>query len=110
MIRCITLFFLLISTSVLGSVTTASKVVTEIRIQRYQGDAYYYFTAIGNDWLAPGCQKAKYAYIKESDAGSQAILSIVLTAKATQTPVIFTGTCGDINGNLGYMQITDIRI
>jgi len=50
---------LLFSTSQLaavGELTKTSRLaVEEIRIQHYQGDAFYYFTPAGNDWNASGC-------------------------------------------------------
>ncbi|KZN54006.1 hypothetical protein N474_18585 [Pseudoalteromonas luteoviolacea CPMOR-2] len=89
-------------------VTTQSFVVKEVRVQLYNNDAFYYFVPQGSDWSAPNCPAAAYAYIKESQAGAQAILSVALTSKTTNTPVRFTGTCGDISGSPGYIGITDI--
>ncbi|TMN86519.1 hypothetical protein CWB72_19650 [Pseudoalteromonas phenolica] len=104
--------FIAVSNMALGAVgdkvTTQPFVVEEIRVQLYQGDAYYYFSPAGKDWLAQGCPSTPYAYIKESDAGAKAILSVALTSKSTKTAVKFIGNCGDINQNPGYINITNI--
>ncbi len=109
------LFLLMfLSTPVISAVgdkvNSTTLVINEIRVQNYQGDAYYYFTPQGGDWMTAGCPGTLHAFIKESDAGAKAILSIALTSKTTQTPVKFTGTCGDLNGNAGYMMITNIKM
>ncbi|TMP24659.1 hypothetical protein CWB99_21870 [Pseudoalteromonas rubra] len=91
-------------------VSSQTLLINNVRVQLYQGDAYLYFSPVGNDWSTPDCPGTKFAYIKESEAGANSILSVALTAKMANTPVKFTGICGDISGSLGYMRITDISM
>ncbi|KAF7781467.1 hypothetical protein PRUB_b0695 [Pseudoalteromonas rubra] len=92
------------------SVNTQTLPIENIRVQLYKGDAYLYFSPKEKDWSAPGCPGTKFAYIRESEAGANSIMSVALAARMAQIPVKFTGICGDISGNLGYMRITDISI
>ncbi|WP_125720561.1 hypothetical protein [Pseudoalteromonas rubra] len=91
-------------------VSSQTLLIENIRVQLYKGEAYLYFAPVGKDWSAPGCPKTEFAYIKESEAGATSFMSVALAAKMANVPVKFTGTCGDISGNLGYMQITDISM
>ncbi|MCG7561287.1 hypothetical protein [Pseudoalteromonas sp. McH1-42] len=79
-------------------------------MQLYKGDAYLYFSPKEKDWSAPGCPGTKFAYIREREAGENSSMSVALAAKMAKISVGFTGLCGDISGNLGYMRITDISM
>lgn len=100
---------LLISSSVyaaLGSqVTTSKELVGEISIQNSSSIATYYFKSEDNNWSAPNCPNAIYAFIRESAPGAKAILSTALAAKATNKPIQFGGICGNGSGNDQYIQI-----
>ena len=111
MLRILFLTFFLFSTFSHGaagdSVTTGKDVISELRIQLYQGKAYYYFMPSKGYWEIEGCEKTEYAYVEESDF-TKSILSVGLTARTTQTPVKFIGICGNVEGDMTYMQITNI--
>ena len=89
------------------SVTTNKDVISELKVQLYQGKAYYYFSPSRGHWEMAGCENTKYAYVIESDY-TKSILSVGLTARTTKTPVKFIGVCGSDTGDMTYMQITNI--
>lgn len=87
--------------------TTNKDVISELKVQIYQGKAYYYFSPSRGYWEMQGCKNTKYAYVVESDI-TKSILSVGLTARTTQTPVNFIGICGSDKGDMTYLQITNI--
>ncbi|MPY24344.1 hypothetical protein [Shewanella sp. YLB-07] len=99
----IVIFAMLMSMSAfagLGSnATTSVKQISKIDIQRVGGEVYYYFTAEGDNWNSSNCPNAKSGFIKQSEIGADAFLSVALMAKASDTPVQLRGICG--NGAVG---------
>ncbi|KZN64209.1 hypothetical protein [Pseudoalteromonas luteoviolacea] len=96
------------------TVVTADKVVKEVRVEVYHGNAYYYFASVdsneaaangaNNTWEAPGCPSAIYAYIPASSPGAERMFDLAMHSKNTNTPLQFSGICGDHKGNNIYIQ------
>ena len=100
---CLVVCILSIKSVVAGvgdTVTTSEEFVGQIHIT---GGTYYFQTKDGN-WSVPECPNARYVYMKESDSGVKAMLSVALTAKSSNKPIKFVGTCGDTNGSDIYIQ------
>lgn len=93
-----------------AAVDTQSAKLSLIRVQVYQGKAYYYFAPVGGPWVSTGCGNSSYAYIEEDSVGAKAILSVSLSARAAGMPVKFSGTCGNDSGNTDYVKITNIHL
>jgi len=85
-------------------VNTSHKVIETIRIQEKGSEAVYYFVAKGG-WNVDGCPGVIYAYLSKSSSIADATLSSALTSKTANLPITFSGTCGDGNGNMQYLQI-----
>jgi hypothetical protein len=85
-------------------VNTASRVVSEVRIQNTPTAAVYYFTADGG-WSAANCSGVVHSYIAENAPGAKAIIAAALASKMSGSPMTFTGICGDPAGDTTYLQI-----
>lgn len=94
-----------ISLSLNANDVTKEKIIDRIQvgISSQGGEVNYYFYN-GSGWGAEGCPHAVYAYMKESDKGAKAILSLAMSAKASGSNVKFVGTCGDDAGNKEYLR------
>jgi N-methylhydantoinase B/oxoprolinase/acetone carboxylase alpha subunit len=90
-----------------ANVTTADKVVDEVRIQMNPdgSSAVYYFVAKDRNWSSPDCPNAVYAYVHESAAGAKAAFAAALASKSTQSPIKFSGTCGNAAGDGTYLRV-----
>ena len=85
-------------------VQTTTKAIQVVDVQNDGGGATYYFRADGG-WQVPNCSGVTHAYVREDAPGAKAILAAALTARASGTPITFTGICGDAAGNTSYLQI-----
>lgn len=86
-------------------VQTASKVIKEVQIQVTAAGAVYYYFVTEGGWQVQNCSGLLYPYIAEDAAGAKAIFAAAITSKTTQSPLTFTGICGDTNGDTRYLQI-----
>lgn len=86
-------------------VTTASKVVANVRLQDSGTSATYYFVAENGGWDVAGCPGVAFAYLDQNSKISQAALSAALTSKTASLPISFHGICGNGSGNTQYLQI-----
>ncbi|KZN62344.1 hypothetical protein N473_19760 [Pseudoalteromonas luteoviolacea CPMOR-1] len=96
------------------TVITADKVVKEVRVEVYHGNAYYYFASVDSNeadkngsnttWEAQGCPTAIYAYIPASSPGAERMFDLAMHSKTTNTPIQFHGICGDNEGENIYIQ------
>ncbi|MDK2594875.1 hypothetical protein [Pseudoalteromonas obscura] len=97
-----------------ATVVTADKIVKEVRVEVFHGNAYYYFASfdsnetaqsgVNTTWEAPGCPSAIYAYIPASSPGAERMFDLAMHSKNTNTPLQFSGICGDHEGNNIYIQ------
>jgi hypothetical protein len=85
-------------------VLTSSKILGQIQVN----SGVYYFMSTSQNWDTPGCPNAQYAYIAETDPGAKAILSAALSAKGSQSLIMFAGLCGNSGGNDTYIRVSRI--
>ena len=78
------------------AVESGARLIDRVQVQNTSGKGYYYFYN-STGWGAPGCEDSQYSYLSEDDPGAKAMLSLALTAKATQSKVVFQGVCGGTN-------------
>ncbi len=85
-------------------VVTSTKYIGQIHVNA----GMYYFKATDNNWGATSCPNAQYGYISESDPGAKAILSVALSGKGMQLPIVLSGLCGSASGNDTYIRVDRI--
>lgn len=75
--------------------------IGSLKVSSGENDAMYYLTTAGGWKPASGytvkatdCPNPAYATFSESQKGSNGLLSIILTAKTTKTPIVLVGICG----------------